>query len=255
MFYEFQNSVGTDLLKIEEGVDFSFPPHIHNSFELILATEGEMTVCVDDKAYTLTPENAILIFPNQVHSLHTARHSKHFLCIFSPSLVQAYSCVFTTSLPVDNTFQPDAFLRQWLAKLQDSSTLFIKGALYMVCASFDKAAQYVDHKGDSHGLLLTIFEFVADHYRSDCSLEALSAYIAYSPVYLSRFFKSNAKMTFTDYVIRYRINEASYLLKNSQSKLLDIAYSCGFHSLRTFNRCFKEIMNTTPSEYRARQFK
>lgn len=213
-----------------------------------------MKVTIDEREYILTPDNAILVFPNQIHSLQTPTHSRHFLCIFSSDLVQAYSSVFTSKLPVNNSFLLNSATKQQLTVLQtNSNALFIKGILYLLCADFDSNAQYADRQGDPRRLLLKIFEFVEKNYVADCSLEALAASLAYSPVYLSRFFKKNTKMTFTEYVIRYRVNEASYLLRNSPCKLLDIAYSCGFNSLRSFNRCFKEKLGTTPSAYRTCQ--
>ena len=33
-------------------------------------------------------------------------------------------------------------------------------------------------------------------------------------------------------------------------KILDVALDCGFESLRTFNRAFKQIKGTTPRESR-----
>ncbi|MBE6546166.1 MAG: AraC family transcriptional regulator [Ruminococcaceae bacterium] len=252
MFYESKNSVEADLLKVESGVDFSFPSHLHNSFEVILVAEGEMTVTVENKVYTLNPDTALLIFPNQIHSLHTSTHSRHCLCIFSPHYVQAFRSVFNQSVPLDNRFQLRLFPKDSIELLQSNEDLLLtKGLLYLLCSDFDRTASYTKRTSASNELLLKIFDFVDKNYHTDCSLTALSAYISYSPVYLSRFFKQWVNISFTEYVTRFRINEAAYRIKNSQGKLLSIAYDCGFSSLRSFNRCFKAIMNTTPSKYRS----
>ena len=50
--------------------------------------------------------------------------------------------------------------------------------------------------------------------------------------------------------VEYRINESVYILKNTNKKIIDIALDCGFNSLRTFNRNFKEVYGMTPNEYR-----
>ena len=42
MFYQNHSSLATERLKLENGVDFSFPLHLHSSFEFIVVTEGEM---------------------------------------------------------------------------------------------------------------------------------------------------------------------------------------------------------------------
>lgn len=252
MFYELQNSLRTDLIKTERGVDFSFPPHLHDSFELVVVTEGKMNIIVDSIEYCVEAGNAILIFPNQLHELITTEHSSHFLCIFSPTLVRAFSKMCLGKVPSQNVFQPDGFYIRRLMDINcanEIDTIEIKGILYSLCAEFNKSAEYTDQSTSKDGLLAKIFKFVEENYRGECTLNALSTSISYNYVYLSRFFKQCTKITFIDYVNRYRIDEACYLLKNSDNSVLQIAYECGFDSLRSFNRNFKKIMNLTPSEY------
>ena len=86
MFYQQQNSLTENTLKLESGMDFMFPAHLHDAFEFITITEGEMEVTVDKKKYLLSAGQKLLVFPNQVHELSTLAHSRHFLCIFSRNI-------------------------------------------------------------------------------------------------------------------------------------------------------------------------
>jgi AraC-like DNA-binding protein len=254
VLYEAKNSFDTDLCKIETGVDFSFPKHLHSSFEFITATEGELVVSVDNEDYLLKSGDALLIFPHQVHSLKSCVHSRHFLCIFSPKLVSAYSGIYTSKLPISNLFTPTQSVMSTMLGLGETSEvgkLKLKGALYSVCADFDAVASYKDHNMNAPDLLEKIFAFVETEYGKDCSLDALSAATSYHYVYLSRYFKKCIGMSFTEYVNVYRINEACYLLRNGTQSIIEIAMACGFDSLRSFNRNFKKIMLTTPAQYRA----
>ena len=251
MFYEFKNSLVADDFKIETNVDFSFPAHLHGSFEFITVTEGELEVTVDGKLYTVTPSNALLVFPNQVHKFETKHHSRHFLCIFSPKLVAAYGKVYLSKVPLNNSFTPSRSFISSLETTKDGfSILNVKGILYSLCAEFDKNAEYKERDAENQGLLSRIFKFVETNYAGDCSLAALSEQISYHYVYLSKFFKECTGSPFTDYVCRYRISEACYLLQNSEQTILKTAYECGFDSLRSFNRNFKKIVGKTPSEYK-----
>ncbi len=253
MFYQPQHLLNLNGVKCESGFDFSFPSHLHESFELITVTDGEMLVTVDKIQYILKQGDALLVFPNQVHELHTETHSSHFLCIFSPKLVQAYSKVFLSYLPQSNLFRPDSF---YLTKLMTSdiseSIISTKGLLYALCSEFDKQATYKEKNIKNDELLSKIFTFVEENYNKDCSLIALSAHTSYHYVYLSKYFKQCVGISFTDYVNRYRINEACYILQNTSQTILKTAYECGFDSLRSFNRNFKSILGITPSEYQSR---
>lgn len=250
MFYQTHSSLLADGLKLENGIDFSFPMHLHSSFELIVVTEGEMLVTVDGTTYSLCQEDALLIFPNQVHELKTQEHSCHFLCIFSPKLVQAYSKQFIGKVPLNNKFRPDFHFVERLASLKNTDSIMsVKGALYSLCGEFDTGAEYINKISGDNDLLSDIFKFVETNYSSDCSLDALSHYTSYHYVYLSKYFKKCTGISFTEYVNRYRISEACYLLLNFSRTILQTAYDCGFDSLRSFNRNFKSIMGITPSEY------
>ncbi len=253
MFYESHNSLNSDIFKLETGFDFSFQPHLHSAFELIYVTEGLMQVAVDNIQYDLSVGDAVLVFPNQVHSLHTPQHSRHELCIFAPELVRAFDPVHNGKIPKTNQFQPDQHTLKALSNLSANQTLLIKGTLYSLCGQFDMTAQYHDRAKNSDGLLAQVFRFVEEHYKSDCSLSALAQQTGYHSVYLSRFFRQCTGLTYTDYVTRSRINEAAYLLKNTHEKMIDIAFSCGFNSLRSFNRSFKAVMTQSPTDYRASQ--
>ncbi len=252
VFYESKNSQHPDLVRTESGTDFHFPPHLHGSFELITVTEGEMLVTVDKIQYTLHPGEVLLIFPNQVHALATPEHSRHFLCIFSSRIVQAYSKIFLSKMPVSNLFRPEPFYLEKLCALQNGeSFLSIKGLLYSLCAAFDSTAVYRKQTAGAEDLLIRLFHFVEQNYQKDCTLTALSREISHHPAYLSRYFKQCTGITFTQYVQEYRVNEACSILHETDRSVLQTAYDCGFDSLRSFNRNFQKITGLSPSVYRA----
>lgn len=250
MFYESTHSQKSDLIKLESGLDFSFPPHLHDSFELIAVTEGQMVVTIAKKQYFLESGNAVLVFPNQVHALHTPAHSRHSLCIFSSEIVRAYARLCAGSHPVSNLFSPEQALLDKLIVSPNLNGLEAKGILYLLCAQFHTTAQYTTRQEGSEYLLHSIFQFVHSHYTHDCSLEALASYTGYHSVYLSRYFKERTGLTFTEYVNRHRINEASFLLDMTDDKVLEIALNCGFRSLRSFNRNFLLLTGLSPRDYR-----
>ena len=210
-----------------------------------------MHVHVDNIQYELHKGMAILVFPNQVHSLTTHHHSRHELCIFSPKLVRAYEPVHNGKIPCSNQFTPDPYEMDRLFTLKADQTLLIKGALYSLCGQFDEHTQYREGNTNSESLLSQIFRFVEENYTGECSLSALSQKTGYHSVYLSRYFHQCTGLTYSNYVTRSRINETAYLLKNTNEKMIDIAFSCGFNSLRSFNRSFYAVMGMTPTDYRS----
>jgi len=69
---------------------------------------------------------------------------------------------------------------------------------------------------------------------------------------LSQLINSGFKKNFNDFVNEYRIEAVKHQLsegKHKQLSLLGIAYECGFNSKATFNRVFKKLTNTSPTDY------
>ncbi|WP_239540791.1 helix-turn-helix domain-containing protein [Spongiivirga citrea] len=57
---------------------------------------------------------------------------------------------------------------------------------------------------------------------------------------------------FNDFINEYRVNAVKKMLqegKQQQLSLLGIALECGFNSKATFNRVFKKLTNTSPTEF------
>ena len=249
MFYQYNHLGSPDYLKIEKNKNFSFPPHLHQCFEIIIILSGQMKVTVENKVSVLEKNEALLIFPNQIHELQST-NSKHVLCIFSPKLVQAYVTKITDKIPKNNKFYPDKYLIRALEKLSfDSSTTDKKGVLYSLCGQFDKQVEYTTKKNDHDKLLYKIFDFVEENFCGDCSLTSLSKKIGYDYSYLSRHFKKIVGISFNSYVTHYRLSHACYLMENTEQTILQCAYNSGFSSLRNFNRCFKEHLKITPTQY------
>ncbi len=250
MFYQVHHLGSPDYLKLESGQNFSFPPHLHQCFELILLRSGEMEVTVDGEVFTLTPGVALMIFPNQIHALRST-HSEHLLCIFSPRLVQAFSAKLENRVPTDNRFQPDGYLAEALARLDTAqSTAEKKGVLYSLCGQFDRQAAYRPRPTDKVGLLDRIFAFVEERYAGECSLSTLADTIGYDYSYLSRYFKRAVGMSFNTYVNHYRLSHACYLMENNRTSIVQCALDSGYTSLRSFNRNFKQHFGITPAQYR-----
>lgn len=250
MFYQLHHLGSSEYFRRETGENFSFSPHLHQCFELIVLLSGSMEVSIAKKTYILKEGDTLLIFPNQIHSLES-KNSKHMLFIFSPKLIEAFSSKTANAVPKDNSLKLDRYIIDRLFRLSDNSPKTeIKGLLYLVCAAFEENAYYLPFEKSRDGLLSQIFVFVDNNFKKECSLQELSGAIGYNYDYLSRYFKKIVGISYNEYVNICRINHAGYLLKNTRLLIIECSAESGYSSLRSFNRNFKEIMGITPTEYR-----
>lgn len=66
----------------------------------------------------------------------------------------------------------------------------------------------------------------------------------------SRKFKKLYGMTFQEYVVRRRMQEAMRLLKNPSAAVTDVCFAVGYTDLSYFTRTFRRYIGTSPSIYK-----
>lgn len=90
--------------------------------------------------------------------------------------------------------------------------------------------------------------------RSDLSLHSIADELDMSAGYLSKLFKHETGMMFSEYLIETRIKVSIELLLNGNMRIYEIADKVGYSSQHYFCAAFKKVMGCSPSEYRNKLF-
>lgn len=83
----------------------------------------------------------------------------------------------------------------------------------------------------------------------DLSLNSICSYLNISTSYFSTIFKEETGETFTEVLIRTRMEKAKELLENTTMKNYEIAEKVGFSDPHYFGISFKKMTGYTPTEY------
>ena len=83
----------------------------------------------------------------------------------------------------------------------------------------------------------------------DLSLNSICSYLNISTSYFSTIFKDETGETFTEVLIRTRMEKAKELLENTTLKNYEIAEKVGFSDPHYFGISFKKMTGCTPTEY------
>src|SRR5260370_31533590 len=87
----------------------------------------------------------------------------------------------------------------------------------------------------------------------DFSLDEMAQSVELSRAHFARMFRKSTGETPHEFVLRQRIERAKTMLRQAQTRVLDVAVACGFKSQQHFARVFRQLCGTSPTEYR-RQF-
>lgn len=95
-------------------------------------------------------------------------------------------------------------------------------------------------------------EILNEEQPDKISLKYLSNELEIHPVHISRGFSKYFNITIGEYLRKIKIEKSVLLLDDESKSLSEITYTCGFADQSHFNRCFKEVYNLTPLQYRQR---
>jgi AraC family transcriptional regulator, transcriptional activator of pobA len=97
--------------------------------------------------------------------------------------------------------------------------------------------------------LTQVFRLVNERYSERVTLDEAAEAACMSPTYFCRFFKKVTGNTFTEYVMRLRIDMAKKLLLSHEHSTKTVAYLVGFDNISYFYRIFHRLTNLKPSEF------
>lgn len=93
-------------------------------------------------------------------------------------------------------------------------------------------------------------QYVAEHYMDEIQLENLALVAHISLSYLSIRFKKEVGMSFSEYLVRYRVGRAKEQLRTSTDSCRQIAENVGYRDYVQFSKMFKKYEGISPTEYR-----
>lgn len=207
-----------------------------------------MDVQVNEDVFSLVEGQGILVLPGQIHCIRTRGKSRNYLCIFDRSHVPKFARVsegVEFCKPVFD-FPGGGFIDGFA----DSATneFLLKSFLYLVCGL--AVAGGTKSTKQDRLLIGKIAEYIADHFHEPLTLKQLSKDLGYNYNYLSCYFNGNMSTGFSKFLNEHRVNYAKRLLRKTDASISEVAFDCGFSSIRSFNRAFIQAVRVAPREYR-----
>ncbi|GLO66752.1 MULTISPECIES: helix-turn-helix domain-containing protein [Oceanobacillus] len=95
-----------------------------------------------------------------------------------------------------------------------------------------------------------IIHIIQKEYDTAISLDSIAARLHYNPNYLSSIFQKEMKTTFSEYLLKYRLNIAKNWLLDTDLSVKDIAIKLQYNNSQNFIRSFRKIEGITPGKYR-----
>jgi AraC-like DNA-binding protein len=254
-----------------ESRNINFYAHWHEDVELIYVCNGSLLVGVNNESRVLRQGDMAVCSSGDIH-FYDCKGMESILrmIIFRPELIDSAggwprAFVFSSpflqernSIELHHSFNC-AFetVQEEMAKPDSFSSMIIRSGLLNLCGMLARAipAQPLapgKAARKRHNLkeMQNVLSFIEGNYMENIYLKDAATVANLSVCHFSRLFASIAGVGFKSYLNRLRINKAVDLLKNSEDSITEIAYKCGFGSIRSFNRIFISLRGMPPSKIR-----
>ena len=92
-------------------------------------------------------------------------------------------------------------------------------------------------------------DFILKHLDEEIGPEELARASYFSPWHANRLFKKFTGFTPAEYVRRLRLSRSALLLRDSEKKIIEVAFEMGFGSVDGYQRAFFKEFGLNPSDY------
>ena len=236
---------------------YAFAPTFHSHMEILYVISGNINVSIDGVAKTLSPGQLSIIFPYSVHSYERSDNAEVIIAMFSPYYVDAFEKLLLSHKPQKPYINADKNIYYLLLKMTEQSgntdeisvkTVYgyLTAALGEIIAKL-KLRHIEDYNAD---VVQKVLSYCSEHFCEEITIESISKALYISKSYVTKVFSSKLKFPFREYINTLRISKAKKLLLETDKKIIEIMYDCGFRNQSSFNRIFSDMCDTDPRSYR-----
>ena len=248
--------------------------HWHREFEFLYVESGKVLCGIGEKQIIVSEGDAIFINSKILHRFYASSGGviPNFVCMpefIAPESSLVYKKYILPIISSNMSFQRFQSAEPWQAriiqimikimetqedeKIRELSTLALLQNLWLIFyenvkLSDKEKMQTVDEAAQKRVQLM--IQYIHENYKHGLSLNEIASHIGVSKSTALHLFQRFLHTTPVNYLIEYRLQAASWLLKNTNKKVKTIAYESGFHNVDYFCRLFKNRYHVTPSEYR-----
>jgi len=256
---------------------YFIPYHWHDEIELLYIEHGEFILHISGETHVAKAGDVYFINSQEIHQITaTTLTSTHHAIVFDPKIIRfqwhdvanlSYLTPLTKSqIKLPLTLKDDHLNAIIGAEIKQSALAFHQGhlswslvakssilkimALLASAEAFIRSESLEKKDVEKSMIARTVMTYVQENYMNKIALDDLAGLVNLSTPYFCKFFKSLFAKTPVEYINEYRVEKASFLLTQTDDKIIDISFSVGFEHFSYFIRKFKKIKGLTPSEYR-----
>ena len=238
------------------GRNSNTPPHFHRCIEILYITDGSLRGQVEDESFSAEKDDIIFVRRCAIHSLSPADAYSNYVLVVQSAYADDFSSALEkeTLPPLLSDKDFNRKLLPYFQKLRSAAAkenfLVCKGLIDVIMGElFSRYPKKAVKSAPNMSLIVSILNYIDDHFREPITLESISAAFGYNKYYFSRLFNRYIGDTLNSYINMVRVNNVIERGKKQENvNLSDLVFDCGFDSMTTFYRNYSRFYDKPPTE-------
>ncbi len=253
--FEASNSKGTAKISCKKYKNLNNLSHYHSDYELIHVNEGSAQISVNENLFKVAEKESLFVHSNDIHHIQADEHT--VLTVLKADR-EFFGKIFAQRIPASPLIGKEAHVGHFLEAVcaefkqgDENSAMMANCMTAQFLITLLRGSKTVERKSEPSDKLST-----HEIYRELCgkitaeyatiTFEDAARYMKFSEPHFSKAFHTVFGMTFTRYLNTVRIAAALEKIKHGRMSITEIAHSCGFNTIRNFNRVFKDLTGYSP---------
>lgn len=252
--------------------------HFHPEYQLFLVLKGRGTRFVGDQIKPFRENDMVFTGPNLPHlwrnddwyfKKNESGQTRGIVIYFQPDLLlnlqnkeemeSIHHLLQLSARGIEIKGETNRLVSRWMIELLTlkgvPSIIQLLRILDILAKSGDCTplahAGYVNlNKESETGRMTLVYEHVMKNFKQRLPLEEVASLTNMSVSSFSRYFKSRANKSFSNFLSEIRIGHACKMLHEENTSISQVSDASGFPTLSNFNKQFKEITGKTPLQYK-----
>ncbi|GKX28148.1 AraC family transcriptional regulator [Vallitalea longa] len=257
-----------------------FPKHKHDYLEMIFVYSGEINQKVEKDEINVKKGEILILDMNVSHSIDFADENDIGINILMKK--EFFDWIFLSRIAYNNIisdfivkalYEKKEFKQYLHFKTSDNNKIWdimcnilceyyepkigmeVAIRSYVVLLFNELLRDYKRHLSNNFAkkvetnVAIKIMDYINNNYK-ECNIKDMAEYFNFNPDYMGKLVKQITGKTYKTLIKEKKMDQAMYLLNNSNLAIMDIVNEVGYSNVSYFYKQFKIRTGVTPDEYR-----
>lgn len=259
--------MGTNTIGYNDKYDFHYEKRVggrlelseNSRFAIVIAEWGSGELTERGKRYRFSASDVLLLPDGKAYTIDLGDDGRATLVLFRPyflsealrSVLRRTSAVLRPNDGGREVAELSSRLAQEIKRSDALSLDLCRAYTAQLCVALARSAEANVEPTEICPAIEAVLAYVSEHSTERISLADMAAMCKVSAAYLSRKFKAEVGIGFSDYVAKFRLERAEAMLhERPELSVTEIAFLCGFNDSNYFSDKFKKHFGVSPLKFR-----